>query len=89
MPKLRSRIFDKSILLALQTACGGAGLTTNYEQPTTNYSAKQTQFFKKSNVYNRNKNNELQRENESGHLVKTNPIKPNLWTPKNKFCRFS
>jgi hypothetical protein len=30
-------------------------------------------------VHNVNKNNELQRKNENGHLVKTNPIKPNLW----------
>jgi hypothetical protein len=43
----------------------------------TNY-AKQSQFFKKSNVYNINKYSELQRKNENGHLVKTNPNKPNL-----------
>jgi hypothetical protein len=43
----------------------------------TNY-AKQTQFFKKSNVYNHNCDNKLQREMNNGHLVKTNPIKPNL-----------
>jgi hypothetical protein len=41
--------------------------------------AKQTQFSKKSNVYNRNFNNELQRKMDNGHLVKTNPIKANLW----------
>jgi len=38
----------------------------------TNY-AKRTQFFKKSNVYNLNKNNELQQKMDNGHLVKTNP----------------
>jgi len=46
-------------------------------QNELNY-AKQTQFFKKSNVYNRNFNNDLQRKNDIGHLVKTNPIKANL-----------
>jgi hypothetical protein len=43
----------------------------------TNY-AKQTQFFKKSNVYNRNFNNELQRKINNGLLVKTNPNEANL-----------
>jgi len=38
--------------------------------------AKQTQFGKKSNVYIRNYDNELQRKINNGHLVKTNPIKP-------------
>jgi hypothetical protein len=42
----------------------------------TNY-AKRTQFSKKSNVYNRNFNNELQRKMDNGHLVKTNPNEPN------------
>jgi hypothetical protein len=46
--------------------------------------AKRTQFLKKSNVYNRSFDNELQRKSSRGHLVKTNPIKPNLvhlrWT---------
>jgi len=40
--------------------------------------AKQTQFFKKSNVYNLNKNNELQQKIDNGHLVKTNPNKANF-----------
>jgi hypothetical protein len=40
--------------------------------------AKRTQFPKKSNVYNRNFNNELQRKIHFGHLVKTNPNKANL-----------
>jgi hypothetical protein len=44
----------------------------------TNY-AKQTQFPKKSNVYNLIENKELQQEMQIGHLVKTNPIKANLW----------
>jgi hypothetical protein len=43
----------------------------------TNY-AKQSQFPKKSNVYNRNFNNELQRKTNCGHLVKTNPNEANL-----------
>jgi hypothetical protein len=40
--------------------------------------AKRTQFPKKSNVYNPNFNNELQRKIKNGHLVKTNPNKANL-----------
>jgi hypothetical protein len=51
----------------------------NHELPTKNYFAKQTQFFKKSNVYNLNKNKKLQQKMDNGHLVKTNPNKPNLW----------
>jgi hypothetical protein len=47
------------------------------QSKTINY-AKQSQFLKKSNVYNPNFNNELQRKIENGHLVKTNPIKPNF-----------
>jgi hypothetical protein len=43
----------------------------------TNY-AKQTQFPKKSNGCNASINNELQRKNENGHLVKTKPNKANL-----------
>jgi len=43
----------------------------------TNY-AKRTQFFKKSNVYNLNKNKELQQKMDNGHLVKTNPNEPNF-----------
>jgi hypothetical protein len=43
----------------------------------TNY-AKRTQFSKKSNVYNINNGNELQRKIDNGHLVKTNPNKANL-----------
>jgi hypothetical protein len=35
--------------------------------------AKQSQFIKKSNVYNRNFDNDLQRKMDIGHLVKTNP----------------
>ena len=44
--------------------------------------AKQTQFSKKSNVYNLNNYNELQRKINNGHLVKTNPNKANLWWAK-------
>jgi exodeoxyribonuclease VII large subunit len=40
--------------------------------------AKRTQFPKKSNVYNRSFNNELQRKINNGHLVKTNPNEANL-----------
>jgi hypothetical protein len=43
----------------------------------TNY-AKRTQFPKKSNIYNRNFNNELQRKTNNGHLVKTNPNEANF-----------
>jgi hypothetical protein len=50
----------------------------NTVQSKLNDYAKQTQFFKKSNVYNRNFNNELQRKMNNGHLVKTNPNKANL-----------
>jgi hypothetical protein len=39
---------------------------------------KQTQFFKKSNFYKPNGNNQLQRKIQIGHLVKTNPNKANL-----------
>jgi len=39
----------------------------------TNY-AKQSQFAKKSNAYNRSFYNELQLKMDNGHLVKTNPI---------------
>ena len=40
--------------------------------------AKRTQFRTKSNFYNPNSSNELQRKNEIGHLVKTNPNEPNF-----------
>jgi hypothetical protein len=40
--------------------------------------AKRSQFLKKSNVYNINKNKELQQKMDNGHLVKTNPNKANL-----------
>jgi hypothetical protein len=40
--------------------------------------AKRSQFSKKSNVYNRNFNNELQQKMNNGHLVKTNPNKANF-----------
>jgi hypothetical protein len=40
--------------------------------------AKQSQFSKKSNVYNRNYDNGLQRKINNGLLVKTNPNKANL-----------
>jgi hypothetical protein len=46
-------------------------------QNEVNY-AKQSQFPKKSNVYNRNFNNQLQRKFDNGHLVKTNPNKANF-----------
>jgi hypothetical protein len=49
----------------------------NFNQNDVNY-AKQSQFFKKSNVYNSKYYNELQRKIEIGHLVKTNPNKANF-----------
>jgi hypothetical protein len=51
-------------------------LTTNSIQSKLNNFTKQSQFFKKSSVYNPNFNNELQQKNNIGHLVKTNPILP-------------
>jgi hypothetical protein len=50
-----------------------SALSGNFNQNEVNY-AKRTQFFKKSNVYNSNYDNELQRKIDIGHLVKTNPI---------------
>jgi hypothetical protein len=50
-------------------------------QKRVNY-AKQSQFFKKSNVYNGSDNKGLQQKIQIGHLVKTNPNKAN-------FTRFS
>jgi hypothetical protein len=49
----------------------------NFNQNEQKY-VKQSQFSKKSNVYNLNENNGLQRKIQNGHLVKTNPNKPNL-----------
>jgi len=43
----------------------------------TNY-AKRTQFPKTINIYNLNRNKELQRKMNNGLLVKTNPNKANL-----------
>jgi hypothetical protein len=54
-----------------------SALTGKFNQNRVNY-AKQTQFPKKSNVYNRNYDNELQWKIDNGHLVKTNPNKPNF-----------
>ena len=51
--------------------------STNHDPRTMNY-AKQSQFAKKSNAYNLSFYNDLQRKMHNGHLVKTNPIKPNL-----------
>jgi hypothetical protein len=47
--------------------------------------AKQTQFPKKSNGCNLSSNSKLQRKMDNGHLVKTNPIKPNFRRVKNEF----
>jgi len=65
-----------NIYLSNQLNLGNLWLKID-QSKITNY-AKQTQFSKKSNVYNRNFNNELQRKMNNGHLVKTNPIKPNF-----------
>jgi hypothetical protein len=54
-----------------------SGLSGKFNQKNINY-AKQSQFPKKSNVYNRSFNNELQRKMNNGHLVKTNPNKANF-----------
>jgi hypothetical protein len=53
-----------------------SALKGKINQNEVNY-AKRTQFLKKSNVYKLNKNNELQRKMQIGHLVKTNPNKAN------------
>ena len=58
--------------------CASVSLWLKLNQSKMLNYAKQTQFFKKSNIYNRNFNNELQRKPDNGHLVKTNPIKANL-----------
>jgi hypothetical protein len=55
-------------------------LEWKFQSKHVNY-AKQSQFSKKSNVYNRNYDNELQRKNEIGHLVKTNPIQTQIYPP--------
>jgi len=47
-------------------------LTKEDQSKQLNY-AKQTQFPKKSNGCNASINKELQRKNQLGHLVKTNP----------------
>jgi hypothetical protein len=76
----------------IHSASGGANLGNFYlsnqfnlgnlwlklnQSKMINY-AKQTQFFKKSNVYNHSYHNELQRKKQIGHLVKTNPNEANL-----------
>jgi hypothetical protein len=65
-----------NIYLSNQFNLGNLWLKIN-QSKCINY-AKQSQFSKKSNVYNRSFNNQLQRKFDNGHLVKTNPIKPNL-----------
>jgi len=60
---------------SLSSALGG-----KISQKRVNY-AKRTQFFKKSSVYNLNKNNQLQQKMAKGHLVKTNPNEPNFTAP--------
>jgi len=62
-----------NIYLSNQFNLGNLWLRIN-QSKRVNY-AKRTQFSKKSNVYNRNFNNELQRKMNNGHLVKTNPNK--------------
>jgi hypothetical protein len=65
-----------NIYLSNQLNLGNLWLKIN-QSKQLNY-AKRTQFPKKSNVYNRSFNNQLQRKFDNGHLVKTNPIKPNF-----------
>jgi hypothetical protein len=57
-------------------------LSGKINQKRVNY-AKQSQFIKKSNVYNRSFDNELQQKMDIGHLVKTNPNEPNFMRLKN------
>jgi hypothetical protein len=54
-----------------------SALSGKINQNEVNY-AKQSQFPKKSNVYNLNENKVLQRKMHNGHLVKTNPNKANF-----------
>jgi hypothetical protein len=62
----------------LCTLCALVPLWLKFNQSKiTNY-AKQTQFIKKSNVYKISFDKELQRKMDDGHLVKTNPNKPNF-----------
>jgi hypothetical protein len=53
-------------------------INNELNQSKMNDYAKQTQFPKTKNVYNLNKNNELQRKINNGLLVKTNPNEPNF-----------
>ena len=53
---------------------------TIHDPRTINY-AKQSQFEKKSNAYNRSFYNELQLKMNNGHLVKTNPIQTQFYPP--------
>jgi hypothetical protein len=66
-----------NIYLSNQFNLGNLWLKFN-QSKLINY-AKRTQFSKKSNVHNQNDDKELQRKMHNGHLVKTNPNKPNLW----------
>jgi hypothetical protein len=72
--KKRNIIFT---LYFIFSASSVFSVAENVQSKTTNY-VKQTQFSKKSNVYNRSFDNELQRKMHIGHLVKTNPNKANF-----------
>jgi hypothetical protein len=66
-----------------------SALKGKINQNDINY-AKRTQFSKKSNVYNRSFDNELQQKMQIGHLVKTNPNEPNSKPIKpNLYCVYS
>jgi hypothetical protein len=61
-------------LSAIASAKAGQSKMINY--------AKQSQFPKSQNIYNRNFNNQLQRKTNNGLLVKTNPNKANFIRPR-------
>jgi hypothetical protein len=73
---LSNRFNLRNLRLKNQLAAAKPLAKTGQSKPT-NY-AKRTQFFKKSNAYNRSFENGLQQKMHNGHLVKTNPNKANL-----------
>jgi hypothetical protein len=78
-PHMQKVLEIRSITMFL---CASVPLWLKLSQSKMINYAKQTQFSKKSNVYNRNCYNGLQRKMHNGHLVKTNPNEP-------KFTRHS
>jgi hypothetical protein len=69
---------NQFLLLTLLRSTTYASRNTRFNQSKIINYAKRSQFFKKSSVYNRSYDNELQRKINNGHLVKTNPNEANL-----------